>query len=116
VTESYEQLIEILKAQGYVAYLKTDHWRQLQQRTFAERGRQCERCDSVFRIVVHHKTYERIAREDLGDLEILCRNCHDRKHPRLAVLDHDPQWSEHGEPLTADEWWTTQTEEWKDNV
>lgn len=52
-------------------------------------GSKCEHCGvTVSRRKgtghVHHKTYEREGNEDLRDLELLCLQCHNERHP-----DHD---------------------------
>jgi hypothetical protein len=72
-------------------------------------------------LVVHHKTYARITRESLGDLEVLCRHCHDTKHPDNAVLAPDPAWREHNEGADrpwdeAQESWGAHMQEWRENI
>lgn len=70
---------------SYAAYLHSDHWKNLRKETL-EVTTSCERCSMprwLAAIVydqdlhVHHKTYERVGREDSRDLEVLCRRCHD---------------------------------------
>jgi hypothetical protein len=40
------------------------------------RGSKCERCESQFKLDLHHKNYERLGKELLSDLELLCQGCH----------------------------------------
>jgi 5-methylcytosine-specific restriction endonuclease McrA len=40
------------------------------------RGARCERCGSTRDLELHHKTYDRLGRELLSDLELLCSGCH----------------------------------------
>lgn len=40
------------------------------------KGSACEECDSLRNIEVHHKRYT----NNLGDLQVLCRNCHRKLH------------------------------------
>lgn len=41
-------------------------------------------CQSRFRLQVHHKTYARLGKERLEDLQVLCFNCHKLIHPDLG--------------------------------
>lgn len=40
----------------------------------------CESCHSADFINLHHRTYTRIGVERMGDVVILCRNCHSAVH------------------------------------
>lgn len=67
----------------YVAYIHSRPWFRLRKRVFEQRGRQCERCGTAKGIIqVHHKTYKRLGRELLEDLEVLCKRCHEKHHGR----------------------------------
>ena len=64
----------------YGAYLKSNHWLDLRQRLFAERGC-CEVCDSASNLTLHHLRYTRkgvsiLWNEQDGDLMVLCWKCH----------------------------------------
>jgi choline dehydrogenase-like flavoprotein len=37
----------------------------------------CEGCGTTHSLELHHKTYERLSRELLSDLELLCKSCHE---------------------------------------
>jgi hypothetical protein len=43
------------------------------------RGRKCEKCGgetmSLEQLQLHHKTYERLGRELISDLQLLCADC-----------------------------------------
>ena len=45
-----------------------------------ERGFKCERCGSKKDLQVHHKTYKRKGHELPGDVELLCKTCHEKEH------------------------------------
>lgn len=64
----------------YKAYLLSIEWKTIRQRLFTERGKQCERCSSNRILQIHHLTYERIFKEEMSDLLILCRSCHEKEH------------------------------------
>ncbi|MGY4330705.1 putative HNH restriction endonuclease [Bradyrhizobium sp. LB7.2] len=72
---------------NYHDYIASRSWRQNPAR-LAElkaagfRCRVCNHDGSLGAIEVHHRTYERLGHEALGDLTALCRNCH------RVVTDH----------------------------
>jgi 5-methylcytosine-specific restriction endonuclease McrA len=65
----------------YSEYLKTDHWQELRKHKLRNAYFVCELCGASDRILhVHHKTYESLGNEALGDLIVLCEDCHGRYH------------------------------------
>lgn len=73
----------------YDDYLTSEHWKQIRDRKLEEQDWQCERCGHYARrdhdgarigLDVHHLTYERLGREEMADLEALCRTCHEEEH------------------------------------
>lgn len=73
----------------YEAYLASEHWQQTRQRKLEAEDWRCEHCrfyaqrgqnGQRFGLDVHHLTYDRIGREELTDLEALCRTCHAEEH------------------------------------
>jgi 5-methylcytosine-specific restriction endonuclease McrA len=86
-----------LQMHEYDKYLETAHWQEFRklilERQFQRLGRnECERCPprknsedgSGVELHVHHLTYERLGRELIEDVQIICRECHDREHGRDA--------------------------------
>lgn len=69
---------------NYHEYLRSDSWRRVRERKLREAGRVCSLCPSVSNLHVHHRTYERLGKERLDDLVVLCRRCHSRHHSVLA--------------------------------
>jgi|GEM_PF-6640240 hypothetical protein len=69
----------------YHDYLKSKEWRNIRLRLLAERGEVCQRCgkscDRRY-LHIHHLTYDRIFKEEPGDLLILCIDCHRKEHGR----------------------------------
>jgi 5-methylcytosine-specific restriction endonuclease McrA len=78
------ELIEMSDAQkryrAYLDYLKSPEWASTKRRAFAKHGYRCARCEATSKLHVHHKTYKRLGRERLSDLEILCSDCHEKQH------------------------------------
>jgi hypothetical protein len=64
----------------YDAYLLSPQWQELRQQALERDGHRCRVCNSAKRLDVHHRTYERFGHEDLDDLTVLCRGCHERYH------------------------------------
>ena len=72
----------------YGQYLESEHWKQFSLR-IKEQRRKCQDCgipafdawkrDSVG-LNVHHLTYENVGKEKDADVELLCRQCHMKRH------------------------------------
>jgi 5-methylcytosine-specific restriction endonuclease McrA len=48
-------------------------------------------CNATTSLDVHHRTYERFGHEDVDDLTVLCRTCHDLFHARLPKRAKAPR-------------------------
>jgi 5-methylcytosine-specific restriction endonuclease McrA len=121
--ESPELIMDLVRSSTYEVFLATNYWRNLRERAFEELGRSCRRCGQTEFLHVHHKTYERLGRERISDLEVLCRRCHQTKHPdrRLGyevsrIQADEYEADERAESLDPLEWWTSQVGEWEDNI
>lgn len=64
----------------YKAYLRTPEWKAVRMEVLHLRNHKCERCNSTYRLEVHHKTYRHIFNESPNDLEVLCHSCHKNHH------------------------------------
>lgn len=60
----------------YQEYLLSPKWKQKRSKKLKQAGYKCQKCGSVGKLECHHKTYERLYKERLADLEILCEACH----------------------------------------
>jgi 5-methylcytosine-specific restriction endonuclease McrA len=62
-------------------YLKTSEWRALRNRALIQAGNRCQVCGKTnLQLDVHHNSYERYGNEQLSDLVVLCRSCHQHFH------------------------------------
>jgi hypothetical protein len=61
----------------YSEYLQSEVWKKLKVAVAQRADGTCERCRINPGRDVHHKTYQRIYKEELSDLIFLCRRCHD---------------------------------------
>lgn len=68
----------------YRRHLNSTYWADLKRRALNRSGKQCERCGwqilGPYQSQLHHKTYERLGREELEDVELLCISCHEEEH------------------------------------
>lgn len=88
------------KADWYLDYLNTDHWRTTRTAKLEQVGYRCERCGEPARRItegrwaglhVHHLTYDRLHNERLDDLQVLCVVCHQDEHGIAVATDEARQ-------------------------
>lgn len=62
--------------QSYQDYLNSEQWkiRSKREKSFAKNL--CALCHRTGELHVHHSTYVRLGNEQMGDLIVLCENCH----------------------------------------
>jgi 5-methylcytosine-specific restriction endonuclease McrA len=96
----------------YPKYLASPHWQQLRRQKLDEQRNKlgyncCEECGDrpavtkSTAVSVHHPTYERLGKEQLQDLKIICRPCHDKEHGRDEATQrryYGPSVSSKGAP------------------
>jgi len=76
-----ETNVTTLRSIPYDAYLKTEHWARMREKALDYAGHRCQLCYSASEpLHVHHRTYDRLGRELLSDLVVLCEDCHERFH------------------------------------
>jgi 5-methylcytosine-specific restriction endonuclease McrA len=69
----------------YDGYVRGNKWRNMRRDMFRLRGERCERCGYQHELQLHHKTYERLGRELISDLEVLCKGCHEKADEERAL-------------------------------
>jgi hypothetical protein len=84
-TSSLQARLYLLGYRVYVDYLASPHWLDVKARWKAGnlfKGWVCHSygCDSREGLSLHHWTYERLGSEDLSDLILVCRDCHQHIH------------------------------------
>lgn len=72
----------------YAAYLCSREWSVLKKAVHERARGRCERCEINQIDAIHHLTYIRKYREDLGDLQAICNLCHGFVHGKS---DFDPR-------------------------
>lgn len=71
-----------IKRAAYRRYIHSPAWKLNRFGALVRADGCCECCGAPGRVDVHHKTYERVGEESLGDLQGLCRECHETTHGR----------------------------------
>lgn len=65
----------------YKLYLHSAQWYGIRAQALQAAQWHCQACGQPNpRLEVHHRTYQRVGREDLGDLRALCKACHETMH------------------------------------
>ena len=75
-----EKRIQELKAMPYSEYLLTPEWQTKREQALERARHRCQLCNSAEHLNVHHRTYERLGNEDIEDLTVLCKACHEHFH------------------------------------
>jgi 5-methylcytosine-specific restriction endonuclease McrA len=71
----------------YHDYIRSVEWRK-KSLDFKRKVGHCQRCTSkTKRLMTHHKTYERLGNELEGDLECLCKKCHEIEHKKKTLRE-----------------------------
>lgn len=66
---------------SYNEYLHSDHWKAFRTAYYREHPRKCVVCGFAGdRVVLHHKTYDRLGAEHPEDVIPLCDDCHQKTH------------------------------------
>jgi hypothetical protein len=67
----------------YRAVLRSRRWRNLRRRAYKRSRGRCEHCRKrhfLGALQLHHKTYVRLGKERMRDVELLCDQCHRDRH------------------------------------
>jgi hypothetical protein len=82
-----QERIQELQSMPYAGYLKTPEWQEKRKKALRFASFKCQLCNSGERLNVHHRTYERLGQELMGDLITLCNDCHSTFHQNRDLAD-----------------------------
>ncbi len=71
----------------YQNYLLSDWWALVRRKALQAAGFRCQLCNSPEKLQVHHRSYANIGNEKLGDLTVLCEDCHEVFHEHRNLAD-----------------------------
>lgn len=66
-----------LQTMPYPEYLQSPEWAAKRSKALRFANYRCQLCNGNETLTVHHRTYERRGHELMGDLIVLCKDCHD---------------------------------------
>jgi hypothetical protein len=85
-SRGFRERLDRLGVPGYDAYLRSDLWLDFRKKFFSSKApKACAVCGAA-RVQLHHRTYERLGREKIGDVIPLCDDHHRAVHGRLDTL------------------------------
>ena len=64
----------------YRGYIRSPQWAARRDAVLRQVDWVCRDCKTHKATNAHHRTYQRVGRESLSDLEALCSVCHDERH------------------------------------
>lgn len=70
-----------MENQVYLDYINSEEWAE-KSRRFIWEASSCENCGSKENLQCHHLNYDNLGNETREDVEVLCKKCHDDKHPK----------------------------------
>lgn len=73
---------------SYARLLQDERWRQRRHEALQFHGHACGQCGASSNLQVHHPRYVRGRmpwQYRVTELEVLCRPCHEREHPRQTL-------------------------------
>lgn len=80
-----------IKMNKYKNYISSEDWKALREHVLEERGLECERCKGTFQkkdLHIHHTNYDmEFSYENINDLMVVCRNCHNILHLDLECYE-----------------------------
>jgi len=80
---------KVLPKRYYYAYIRSEFWKIKASAAKLYAGGRCQVCNSKEDLNAHHRTYERLGREEYIDITVLCRSCHSlfHEHRNLMIPD-----------------------------
>jgi len=78
------------KRPKYSEYINSKEWKRRRRNYFRKHRKQCEICESLVGIELHHRSYEHLGNEPDVDLQALCRGCHENTHEGKKGWIMDP--------------------------
>ncbi len=79
--EDVDHLPDQVDKKNYASYLNSGSWKKKRKIALKRAGYRCQLCSQAqTRLEVHHNSYDRLGREELEDLCVLCTRCHKKHH------------------------------------
>ncbi len=78
--EAVRRSVERVRSLSYDQYLLSGEWQTVRYFALRQAGFRCAECGRGRALHIHHRTYERLGNERLGDVMVLCKDCHASAH------------------------------------
>lgn len=66
------------RSQEYNDYLKSSHWQSVRKLALTEYNNKCSMCGRTDHLQVHHKHYKTFGHEKTEDVQVVCKDCHEK--------------------------------------
>lgn len=101
----------------YQAYLQSFSWRFRRWLRLNYAGHKCEKCGRRDRLQCHHLNYERLGKERLSDLQILCTDCHaladeERRYNKGLQTYSVKRWGDNWQSVVSAEYARAEFDKW----
>src|SRR5260370_41061946 len=73
----------------YTECLTSQEWTTTRAVKLKDADYRCQLCNSTEGLQVHHRDYSRLGCEKMGDLLVLCRDCHKLFHERRTLRSEE---------------------------
>jgi hypothetical protein len=73
---------------GYHRHIGSAKWERFRRELIEQRGNRCEQCGQEGgSLVLHHLHYKTLGNEQPEDVQLLCRDCHERADEKRAAVN-----------------------------
>ena len=97
----------------YKKYIVSPQWKKKRKQVLERATYKCEKCNATEGLEVHHLTYDRLGQEELYDLLVVCKKCHEGEDElriqRTESNRHRKAINSFGRKKYGEEW-----DSWKD--
>lgn len=80
-----KQKPKVIIPKKYKKYIKSGFWKQRKKHFYQRNKKQCQACDSIKNVDLHHLLYKEYGNEKDEHLVALCRDCHQEFHDIYGV-------------------------------
>lgn len=70
----------------YEAYLQSHKWSKKREAALKEADYKCSICGGKDNLQVHHLSYKEVEGEDVSQVRVLCRPCHEKVHASVEYV------------------------------
>ncbi len=83
-----EELLPVKRKIIYADYILSEAWNAKRREFYKRAGHKCTECQSTEKkLTCHHRHYNTLGDEAYEDIEVLCWECHKKRHPEKRALE-----------------------------